>query len=85
MGNCNFKTEKETDNVTCKLSFILSNVKELFPVPLCGWSGRIWKSVEGGNEKDQAYLCNEGNAQSPNSGQEECSISHQREKDPSNT
>lgn len=54
MGNCHFKTEFETENVTgkyieSKINFefkYCSSYKDQFYLPLLHWQGWVWKSVE---------------------------------------
>jgi hypothetical protein len=46
MGTCNFKAEKETDNISGKL-FNSSHFQVALLVLICGWEGGLWQSVEG--------------------------------------
>jgi hypothetical protein len=67
MGNCNFKTEHETDNVTGK-TFGLNLMpcscnKEPLPISLCHWSRRLRQSLESRKEEGKETLCHEGNEQ----------------------
>lgn len=62
MGNCNFKTEQETDNVTCKISLIFMTIvvfiamsKNHFQFHYVigrGGFGKVWK-VERKKDKKQ--------------------------------
>lgn len=50
MGNCNFKTETENDNVT-GISFYLNSIllsynQKPFSVSLCDWKRWFWQSLE---------------------------------------
>ena len=84
MGNCNFKTEYENDNVagiTFYLLITLSSYKqEPFPVSLCDWQGRLRQSVESRKEEGEKAVCHEGNAQRENHSETQCQLSHERKE-----
>jgi len=66
MGNCNFKTEYENDNVTGKTCLmklqLYSYIQEPFSISLCHWQGWFWKSVESRKEERKKAVRHERNA-----------------------
>jgi hypothetical protein len=68
MGNCHFKTEFESENVTgnyysalhiFKLIFHCSIDKAELQLHVLHWQGRLWQSMEGGAQEVQAAIRNE--------------------------
>jgi hypothetical protein len=85
MGNCNFKTEQETDNVAgtfspsphlCSL-LPYSNKQKSLLVSLCDWKGGLRQGLEGGKEEGKEAFRHEGNAQRQNHPEEECHFRHE--------
>ncbi len=64
MGNCNFNSEKEKDNIAGTPSLPNpSHHQEPLPVPLLHWQGRLRKGLEGREKKNSEAIRHEGNGQ----------------------
>ena len=85
MGNCNFKTEQETDNVAGTspssppplLTLPYSNKQKSLLVSLCDWQRRLRQGLESRKEEGKEAIRHERNAQRQNHSEEECHLCHE--------
>ena len=81
MGTCNFKAEKETDNVSGKLLLSsLSYGEESVSVSLCHWERRFRESLESRTEKGETTVRYERNGKDKNYRETVCQLCNQREE-----
>lgn len=68
MGNCHFKTEFESENVTGTFPIInpFSAYQKQLHLPLLHWQGRLRQSLESRAQEVQAAVRHEGNVKGPN-------------------